>query len=138
MNPPSINHIQKELYALKSKYEVVLFGSAVEGGFRYESDIDIAVLSRNSDKAKNQNLQLRLLQDYGMNYDIHVFELLPIIIQASIFENYNVIFGGILEISEYFYGFRKRWDDCKHRIIDNQFSSFRERLAILDSHRELL
>ncbi len=50
---------------------------------------------------------------------------------VSIIDNYKVVFGDILEISEYFYSVRKKWDDCKHRILSNQFSSYRERLALI-------
>lgn len=136
MKPPKIEKIQQDLSKLDGNYEVLLFGSAIEGGFRPESDIDIAVLSRNRNISQNTKLQLELIQKFGMQYDIHVFELLPLIVQVSIVQNYKVIFGDSLEISEYLYQTRKEWEDCKYRIMQNQFSSFRERLEILEAQEK--
>ncbi len=131
MNSNELKKLREDLIDLKRKNEVVLFGSHVEGGVRPISDIDVAVLSLDKDRDKNLKLQKELLGKFPLKYDIHVFELFPIYIQISIIENYIVVFGDILEISEYFYEFRKIWDDCKHRILSNQFSSNRERLSLL-------
>ena len=119
------------LNPLKERYEVILYGSQVEGGSRPDSDIDIAVITRESKIKNNIEIQRELLGMYPLNFDVRVFELFPIYIQISIIENYKVLFGDILEISEYFYSFRKKWDDCKHRILSNQFSSHRERLNLI-------
>ena len=67
---------------------------------------------------------------FPLKFDVRVFELFPIDIQISIVQNYEVLFGDPLEISEYFYSFRKKWDDCKYRILSNQFSSYNERLSL--------
>ena len=67
---------------------------------------------------------------FPLKFDIRIFELFPIDIKISIVQNYEVLFGDPLEISEYFYEFRKKWDDCKHRILTNQFSSYREKLSL--------
>jgi len=134
---PSLKWIRRELSSLKGKYEVILFGSMVEGGMRPTSDIDIAVLSRIQDKAKNIQLQRELLGQFPLRLDVRIFELFPIDIQISIIQNYIVIFGDPLEISEYFYEFRKKWDDCKYRILSNQFSNYRERLSLLQRFSNL-
>lgn len=130
MKLPKIEEMKEILVLLKEKYEVILFGSAVEGGMRPESDIDIGVITRNKSKNQNIEIQKSLLGKIPLKFDIRVFELYPIDIQISIIKNYKVIFGDQLEISEYFYYFRKKWDDCKHRILSNQFSSYRERLLL--------
>jgi len=130
MNSEILNKIQVDLVSLKNKYEVVLFGSQVSGGARPNSDYDVAVISRLKDVKANIFLQKELIGKFSLNYDIRVFELYPINIQISIIHNYKVIFGDILEISEYFYSYRKLWNDCKHRILDNQYASYKERLAI--------
>lgn len=131
MKNQKFEKIRTDLRVLESNYEVVIFGSAIEGGFRPESDIDIAVITRNQKKERNREIQRYLWSQYSMNYDIHVFELLPIIVQASIFNNYKVVFGDILDISEYFYFYRKIWKDCKKRIIENQFDSYKNWMKIL-------
>lgn len=130
MKLPKIEEMKEILALLKEKYEVILFGSAVEGGMRPESDIDIAVITRNKSKNYNIELQKSLLGKFPLKFDVRIFELYPIDIQISIIKNYKVIFGNLLEISEYFYYFRKKWDDCKYRILSNQFKSYHERLLL--------
>lgn len=132
MKESKIDEIQTDLVSLKSNYDVILFGSLNSGDYRPESDIDVAVITRTDDRKLNIKIQSELLGMYGTKYDIRVFELYPIYIQISIIENYSVIFGDLLAISEYFYQFRKKWDDCKYRMLSNQFESYHERLAILE------
>ena len=131
MNSSELTKLRKDLIYLKDKHDVVLFGSHVEGGIRPISDTDIAILSLDKDRNKNLKLYDELLGKFPLKFDIHVFELFPIYIQISIIENYLVVFGDLLEISEYFYEFRKIWDDCKYRILSNQFSGNKERLSLL-------
>ncbi len=131
MNSNDLTKLREDLIYLKEKNDVVLFGSHVEGGMRPNSDIDIAVLSLDKDRNKNLKLQKDLLGKFPLKFDIRVFELFPIYIQISIVENYLIVFGDLLDISEYFYKFRKKWDDCKYRILSNQFSSNKERLSLL-------
>jgi len=131
MKSLEIEELRENLRSLKEKYDVILYGSHVEGGTRPNSDIDIAVISLEKNVEKNIELQEKLLGKFPLTFDIRVFELFPIYIQISIIDNYKVVFGDILEISEYFYSVRKKWDDCKHRILSNQFSSHRERLALI-------
>jgi len=131
MKLDKLRTIKEKLKLLEEKYDVVIYGSYVEGGTRPDSDIDVAVLSYETNRKKNIKLQKELLGKFSLKYDIRIFELLPIYIQISIIENYKVIFGDLLEISEYFYQFRKRWEDCKHRILSNQFSSYHERLSLI-------
>ena len=131
MNYLNLEEIKELLKPLALTSETVLFGSIIEGGIRPNSDIDIAVLSRKKDKTANIQLQRELLGQFPLKFDVRVFELFPIYIQISIIHNYEVLFGDPLEISEYFYEIRKKWDDCKHRILSNQFSSYHERLTLL-------
>jgi len=131
MRSLKIDKIKEILDPLKENYEVVVYGSHVEGGIRPDSDVDIAVITREDNVEKNIEIQNKLLGMFPLKYDVCIFELFPIYIQISIVENYQVVYGDILEISEYFYSFRKKWDDCKHRILSNQFSSHRERLNLI-------
>lgn len=131
MKSVEFGQIREELKFLKEKYEVVAYGSYVEGGMRPNSDIDIAVISHQTNKELNIKLQEELLGKLPLKYEVRIFELLPIHIQISIIENYRVVFGDLLEISEYFYHFRKKWDDCKYRILMNQFLSYKERVSLI-------
>ena len=131
MNSVELGEVRNSFETLEEKYEVILYGSQVEGGSRPSSDVDIAVITRKVSREENVNIQENLLGILPLKYDIRVFELYPIYIQISIIENYKVVFGDPLEISEYFYHYRKKWDDCKHRILSNQFSSYKERLSLI-------
>ena len=51
---------------------------------------------------------------------MRVFEFLPLKVKASVMEGYKILFGNPLEISEYFYFWRKMWNDSRHRIGYNE------------------
>lgn len=129
--------IKQDLIALKEKFDTILFGSFLENAMRPNSDIDISIISYNSRLEENIVLQKEILGKFPLIYDIRVFELYPIHIKIQIINNYEVVFGNILEISEYFYQYRKKWDDMKHRILENQFSSYRERLSLMENYSKL-
>jgi len=130
MKSVKFGQIREKLKFLKEKYDVVAYGSYVEGGMRPNSDIDIVVISHQTNKELNIKLQEELLGKLPLKYEVRIFELLPIHIQISIIENYRVVYGDLLEISEYFYQYRKKWDDCKYRILFNQFLSYKERVSL--------
>ncbi|MHA1371451.1 MAG: nucleotidyltransferase domain-containing protein [Promethearchaeota archaeon] len=134
---PTINELKRDLKPLSAR-EVVVFGSLVEGGFRPESDIDVAVITRSDDRDHNIRVFEGILGLVPERYDVKVFELLPVHVRMAIVLNYIVIYGNRLEISEYFYKTRKEWDDCKFRILENQYSSFQERLDALHRRKKIL
>lgn len=136
MDSDELGFIKENLDFLNGKYDVVVFGSFVEGGMRPNSDIDIAILSKQTDKEVNIDIWNEFLGMAPIKFDLRVFELLPIYIQISIIENYRVVFGDLLEISEYFYQYRKKWDDCKNRILMNQFKNISEKLELQERRIE--
>ncbi len=70
-------------------------------------------------------------------YDIRVFEMLPLHIQINIIKNHLVLFGDELELSEYFYFYRKLWNDVKQRIAENQFQDSKEMRKIILQAKEI-
>ncbi len=132
MSVPTIREIRERLKVLNGNFEVVLYGSVAEGNTRPNSDIDISVLTHLTDKEKNKKIQYEFFGIAPLKYDIRIFELFPIYVQMSVIKNYKVIFGDPLDISEYFYNFRKKWDDCRIRILSNQFKSVHEQLMLMD------
>ena len=126
--------IREDLKAL-TKYEVVLFGSVVTGDQREGSDIDVAVITRIKDEDKNISILKELLSKVKPKYELRIFELLPIKIKASIIENYVVVFGDELEISEYFYYWRKFWEDVKYRISYHR--SYKDMLKALERGKKI-
>ena len=131
------NNIKNDLRFL-ADYDVVIFGSYVKKNTNQRSDIDVAVITKNSDRDDNIATWSELIGKAPEIYDIKIFELLPIQIKASVMDNYEVAYGNMVDISEYFYGFRKMWNDVRHRIEENQFKSAREKIALIEQHKVLL
>ncbi len=124
----SLNKLKEDLVFYKG-YWTILFGSALSQNFIPErSDIDIAIITQKKDKIANISIWDSILGYIPPNYDIKIFELLPLYIQIDIIKNYLVIFGDSLEISEYFYYYRKIWKDMTIRIDNNQFNNIQEKL----------
>ncbi|MCZ7394534.1 MAG: nucleotidyltransferase domain-containing protein [Candidatus Methanoperedens sp.] len=130
----NMGEIKNDLKLLKD-YEVILFGSFVSGEFREGSDIDVAVITRSKDNDRNLELLKSFMGKARPIYDIRIFELLPLKLKASAVGCYSVLYGDELEISEYFYEFRKQWDDQKHRIMGGYFGSYREKIAAMKAGR---
>ena len=124
----SLLSIKHDLTPLQ-KCWVVVYGSYASGNFTSRSDIDVAIITQESNKEKNKKIWLTAVGQVPQCYDLKIFELLPLEIKAEIMKNHLVIFGDKTEISEYFYHFRKLWDDMKHRYYGNQFTSIKEKLA---------
>lgn len=110
-----IADIRKELKRI-AQYEVLLFGSSLNGTHREGSDIDIAILARTEDVKKIKQTKLDVIQLVPSQYDVQVFESLPTTVKASILHSYDVIFGDPLEIGEYLYRYWKEWQDYSFRL----------------------
>lgn len=114
---------------LKSDFEfisdevegVLLFGSAAKGELTTRSDIDIALV-----RPSTRSVLFRVFERVGGKYDTKIFEDLPLHIKIDIINNHQVIIGDEVELSYYFYRFRKEWKDMEHRVLSNQFKSVRE------------
>ena len=126
----NLKQIRNDLALLRG-YDVVIFGSYMTGDFREGSDIDIAIITRNNDYRRNLDILKSFIGMAPAVYDIRVFELLPLKIKASVMDNYIALYGKLPEISEYFYYYRKLWDDCKHRVAAGYFGSYREQVAAI-------
>ncbi len=126
---PSLLSVKHDLHPLR-KWWVVVYGSYASENYTSRSDIDVAIITQESDKERNKKIWLKVVGQVPQHYDVKVFELLPLEIKADIMKKHQVIFGDMNEISEYFYHFRKLWDDMKHRYYGNQFASLKEKLAL--------
>ena len=127
----NLKQIKDDLAFLRG-YDVVVFGSSVTGDFRAGSDIDIALITRIVDYERNLDILKSFIGRAPTVYDIRVFELLPLKIKASVMDNYIALYGALPDISEYFYHYRKLWDDCKHRVAAGYFGSYREQVAAIN------
>jgi len=70
------------------------------------------------------------------DHDVHIFEELPLHIQMRIIEDHEVVSTkDMYGMHEYFYNYRKLWEDQKHddwRWIESQPSFFGEDVWYLD------
>lgn len=105
--------LEGEFEGLKEHDEilaVLLFGSHVEGRAHERSDIDICVVAPGADT--REVLRKIWMEVSADKYDVHTFEELPLYIKHRIIENHEIIwcrdFG---QLQEYFYRFRKLWND---------------------------
>ena len=129
----TLDEIRKDLKFIQQLgYSAVLYGSYVRNEITMKSDMDVAVITKIKDKEKNMEIWWTLLGKVPQIYDIRIFELLPLYIKIEIIENHIVLFGDELELSEYFYFFRKLWKDQYYRIKENQFKSMREKIRTLE------
>lgn len=110
---------------------VLLFGSKVEGEYHAKSDFDIAVvvpgasnfyydcegvIDKDVSSGKVLRKVFRKVNTVSKNYDVHIFEELPLKIQMDIIENHEVIYTSDKPgMYEYFYNYRKLWKDQRHR-----------------------
>jgi uncharacterized protein len=132
----SIEDIKGDLSFAKD-YEVIIFGSYAGRTADKRSDIDIAIITRQNDRKKCVEIWKETFGRAQDVYDIKIFELLPLQIKASAMRKFEVVYGNRLDISEYFYGYRKLWNDVKHRIETNRFRSMREKVTALKRGRPL-
>ena len=101
---------------------ILLFGSYAKEKPTGRSDVDICVIK------PAKELLNTLYEKFGGKFDIRMFEKLPLYIQIDIINHHIILVGDKLELSEYFYFFRKMWKDMEHRIKQNQFESFDDRM----------
>ncbi len=110
---------------------ILLYGSHIKGEATGRSDVDVCLV-----RPKPGTYE-KVLERLGGKYDVKVFEELPpLYIQIDIIKNHRVIYGDELELSEYFYRFRKLWNDMEHRIRENRFESVREKARLRRRARE--
>lgn len=133
----SLIKIKKDLEICKGHW-TILYGSFISEIFILgRSDLDVAVITKIKDKKANFKIWLSLLEKIPHNYDVKIFELLPLYLKIEIAEIYHVLFGDPLEISEYFYQFRVIWKDMARRCESNQFQSIQEKITLLKKQKKL-
>ena len=122
-----IQQIKEDLNFLKDKW-VIVFGSWLSNYYIPDrSDIDVAVLSKNKNRECNLQFWADIIGNAPSNYDLRVFEILPLTLQMNIITNYQVIYGDALEISEYLYYYRKTWSYARFRIEENKIKTISEK-----------
>jgi predicted nucleotidyltransferase len=99
----SLNYLDDLRIDLKklNKFQAVIYGSILsEYYIPQKSDIDVAIVTQNRDNKKNIFTLRNLAGEVSNKYDIKIFELLPLYLKIEIIDNYQVLFGNPLDISE--------------------------------------
>ena len=102
---------------------ILLFGPRARLEDVEGSDIDICIV-----RPVNDRVLTEIERTFGGKYDIKVFENLPLYIQIEIIRDHKTMHGDEIQLSEYFYKFRRLWADMALRIEYNRFSSIEERM----------
>ncbi len=94
---------------------ILLYGSLAAGVDSERSDIDISIVAPViDDKIEFSRRILSNVRD--ARYDVRMFELMPLYLKAEVVEKGEIIYTkNIFKLYEYFYYFRKIWDDQKRR-----------------------
>jgi len=95
---------------------ILLYGSYSKSKNTNRSDIDICIVAPSEEV---QQLLSFVLQNINVNankYDIRIFNELPLYIKIHIIEDGLLIYSpNKLDLYEFFFIYRKLWDDQKHR-----------------------
>jgi len=103
--------VARDFQFLKDKVlAVLIFGSSVE---REGRDIDICIVAPGGFDIEEVYKKVDVV---GKKYDVWTFEELPLYMKIEVIENHEVVFcKDLLDLYEYFYHFRKLWEDQKYR-----------------------
>lgn len=83
-----LNYITKGLKKLPFVSAIILFGSQINGNATKDSDIDIAIITKNlTEKQKSQ-----ILGFSNEKFDISIFNKLPILIQFRIIRDGKILY----------------------------------------------
>jgi len=101
------------LYSREDVLGILLYGSVAKGEETQRSDIDICIISPScKDKLGLLNEIYRKLDVFSKKYDVRFFEELPLYIQINVIKNNKMIYSkDVYDLYEYFYYFRKIWED---------------------------
>ncbi|MEA1992897.1 MAG: nucleotidyltransferase domain-containing protein [Euryarchaeota archaeon] len=109
---------EKEIEKIKEDCEflfdkvlgILLYGSSVKNERTERSDIDLCVI------APHMNSHTIFKETLPLNYDVRIFEIMPLYLKMELIEHHEVIYArDIFDLYEYFYSFRKLWEDQRHR-----------------------
>ena len=93
------------------------------------SDIDVCIVAPNEDLHQLISFILQNVNVTSKKYDVRVFQELPLYIKIQVIENGELLYSANeLDLYEYFYMYRKLWNDQKHR----QEISREELISFLD------
>lgn len=122
MDKNVLENLRNDLEEIKDKvFAILIYGSYVTGEAHSRSDIDICFILKTGNKEIVNKIFKKILEISAKNekYDIRIFEQMPLFMKIEVIENGEVIYAEDLsELNEYFYFFRKLWQDQSINWID--------------------
>jgi len=95
---------------------ILLYGSYSKSNNINRSDIDICIVAPNEDLHQLLSFVLQNINVSAKKYDIRIFKELPLYIKIHIIEDGFLIYSSNkLDLYEFFFIYRKLWNDQKHR-----------------------
>ena len=95
---------------------ILLYGSYSKRQNVNRSDIDICIVAPNEDLHQLLSFVLQNINVSAKKYDVRIFNELPLYIKIHIIEDGLLIYSSNkLDLYEFFFIYRKLWDDQKHR-----------------------
>ena len=95
---------------------ILLYGSYSKSKDINRSDIDICIVAPNDDLHQLLSFLLQNINVSAKKYDVRIFKELPLYIKIHIIEDGLLVYSSNkLDLYEFFFIYRKLWDDQKHR-----------------------
>jgi len=111
-----IYHDFSEVIANKDMLGILLFGSFTKDKNTSKSDMDICIVAPNEEKHQLLSFILQNINVQAKKYDVRLFYELPLYIKINVIEEGLLIYSpNKLDLYEFFYIYRKLWNDQKHR-----------------------
>ena len=116
MAGPARNLESEFSFLKKSVLAVLVFGSAAKGE-KSPRDTDICIVAPKAESKKIMAMVYQHVDVSAKKYDVYCFEELPLYLKWEVINDHQVVWskdqGGLYE---YFYFFRKLYEDQKHRM----------------------
>jgi hypothetical protein len=95
---------------------ILLYGSHIYDQQTNRSDIDICIVAPGENPFDLLSYIWEHVNTHVKNYDVRIFSELPLYIKINVIKDGVLIYSpDKYELYEYFYLYRKIWDDQKHR-----------------------
>ena len=115
MNNSLLENLKKDIKEIRNDaFAILIYGSYMTGNATKRSDIDACIVLGNNDKEKINGIFKKILRLSAKNekYGIRIFEQMPLYMKMEAIENGKIIYAkSMAELNEYFYFFRKLWQD---------------------------
>ncbi|MEK6950226.1 MAG: nucleotidyltransferase domain-containing protein [Nanoarchaeota archaeon] len=106
----------KGLSRNKNIVAILLYGSWACGEATPRSDIDLCIVAPKTEPQAVLSTVWRTVNVTARKYEVYVFEEMPLYLKMEVIDSHKVIYARDQgELYEYFYFFRKLWNDQKHR-----------------------